>query len=94
MESLQEKFILKQLNNYNSNEIYYKNIDKLSDLSTSCVSKIFNKKNISGTDMKAVFYLFDILFLSESKTKLRQKGLYDLSKTIKKWIKNFIKCLI
>jgi hypothetical protein len=92
MESLQEKFILKQLNSYNSTEIYCKNIDKLSDLSTCCISKIFNKKNIiSGTDMKAVFCLFDILFLSESKTKLREKGLYDLSKTIKKWIKKMVK---
>jgi serine/threonine protein kinase len=92
MESLQEKFILKQLNNYNSSEMYCKHIDKLGDLSTSCISRIFNQKNIiSGTDMKALFCLFDTLFLSESKIKSREKGLYDLSKTIQKWIKKMVK---
>ena len=93
MESLQEKFILKQLNNYNSSEILYdKNIDILSDLSTSCIRRIFNQKNIiSATDIKAVCCLFDIFFLSESKTKAREKGLYDLSKNIKKWIKKMDK---
>jgi|688.fasta_scaffold116094_2 hypothetical protein len=92
MESLQEKFILKQLNNYNSSEMYCKNIDKLGDLSTSCISRIFNEKNIiSRTDMKALFCLFDTLFLSECKIKSREKGLYDLSKTIQKWIKKMVK---
>ena len=92
MESLQEKFILKQLNNYNSSEMYCKHIDKLGDLSTSCINRIFNQKNIiSGTDMKALFCLFDTLFLSESKIKSREKGLYDLSKTIQKWIKKMVK---
>ena len=92
MESLQEKFILKQLNNYNSSEMYCKNIDTLGDLSRSCISRIFNQKNIiSRTDMKALFCLFDTMFLSESKIKSREKGLYDLSKTIEKWIKKMVK---
>jgi serine/threonine protein kinase len=92
MESLQEKFILKQLNNYNSSEMYSKNIDTLGDLSRSCISRIFNQKNIiSTTDMKALFCLFDTMFLSESKIKSREKGLYDLSKTIEKWIKKMVK---
>ena len=92
MESLQEKFILNQLINYNSSEMYSKHIDKLGNISRSCISRIFNQKNIiSGTDMKALIYLFDTLFLSECKINSREKGLYDLSKTIQKWIKKMIK---
>jgi serine/threonine protein kinase len=92
MESLQEKFILNQLINYNSSEMHSKHIDKLSNISTSCISRIFNQKNIiSGTDMKALVCLFDTLFLSECKINSREKGLYDLSKTIQKWIKKMIK---
>ena len=94
MESLQEKFILKQLNNYDSSEMYCKNIDKLGEISRSCISRIFNQKNIiSRTDMKALFCLFDTLFLSESEFKIKsqEKGLYDLSKTIQKWIKKMVK---
>ena len=87
MKSLQEKFILDQLNKYDACEIRNKHIDKLNEISTKSLSRILNQNFSSGSDMKAVFCLFDTLFLSESKSKTKEKGLYNLSSTIQKWIK-------
>jgi len=86
MESSQEKFILKQLNAYPTCEIQEKYADKLKEVSTHAVKNILNQKFISGSDMKALSCLFDTMFFSASKKKKREKGLYNLSKHIQKWI--------
>ena len=88
MESVQETFILEKLNNYNTCELLDNKTEiyNLNEISYN-LSMILNKESVSGYDMKAVFYLFDVLFLSRSKTKIREKGLYNLSKTIKKCVK-------
>ena len=88
MESVQETFILEKLNNYNTCELLDNKTEiyNLNEISSN-LSMILNKESVSGYDMKAVFYLFDVLFLSRSKTKIREKGLYNLSKTIKKCVK-------
>jgi hypothetical protein len=91
MKSLQEKFILDQLNKYDGCEIRNKHIDNLNKVSTKTLSRILNQKFSNGSDMKAIFCLFDTLFLSESKSKTREKGLYNLSSNIQKWIKKMDK---
>ena len=74
MKSLQEKFILDKLNKYDGCEIRNKHIDNLNKVSTKTLSRILNQKFSNGSDMKAIFCLFDTLFLSESKSKTREKG--------------------
>jgi len=91
MKSLQEKFILDKLNKYDGCEIRNKHIDNLNKVSTKTLSRILNQKFSNGSDMKAIFCLFDTLFLSESKSKTREKGLYNLSSNIQKWVKKMEK---
>ena len=86
MERSQEKFILDQLNSYPACEIKEKYTDKLEEVSTPAVRNILNQKFVSGSDMKAVLCLFDTIFLSTSNKNVREKGLYNLSKHIHKWI--------
>lgn len=87
MERSQEKFILDQLNTYQICEIKEKHSDKLKEISTSAVRNILNQKFVNGSDMKAVLCLFQTLFISETKKNEREKGLYNLSTHIQKWIK-------
>ena len=84
MERSQEAFILKELNSYQLCEIKDKYTDNLKKISTPTVSNILNQKFVSGSDMNAVLCLFDTLLLST--TNRREKGLYNLSKDIQKWI--------
>ena len=84
MERSQEAFILKELNSYQLCEIKDKYTDNLKKISTPTVSNILNQKFVSGSDMNAVLCLFDTRLLST--TNRREKGLYNLSKDIQKWI--------
>ena len=95
MESVQETFILEKLNNYNTCELLDNKTEiyNLNEISSN-LSMILNKESVSGYDMKAVFYLFDVLFLSRSKTKIREKGLYNLSKTIQKWVQKMNQMIV
>lgn len=86
MERSQEKFILEQLNAYPICEISEKYTDKVKEVSIQVVRNILNKNFISGSDMKAVHYLFDTIFLSATKKNKREKGLYNLSKHIKQFV--------
>jgi hypothetical protein len=86
MERLQEKFILQELNSYPVCEIRDKYTDKLKEVSTPAVRNILNQKFVSGSDMKVVLCLFDTLFLSVTNNPQREKGLYNLSRHIQKWV--------
>jgi hypothetical protein len=94
MESLQENFIIEMLNEKNVFKIEDKHKNKLQEISAISLSKILNQASPSGSDMNAVFCLFDNLFLDGSKSKVREKGLYNLSKTIQKWIKKMNQMLV
>jgi len=85
MERSQQAFILKALNSYPVCEIQDKYINNIKEVSTTAVSNILNQKFVSGADMKAVLCLFDTILLSTGTTK-KEKGLYNLSKDIQKWI--------
>ena len=88
MESLQETFILENLNSISENEKLNKkqNIYNLKDVS-SRISMVLNQSCPTGSDMRAVFYLIDTLFLTGSSKKNRDKGLYSLKKNITECIK-------
>jgi Txe/YoeB family toxin of Txe-Axe toxin-antitoxin module len=84
MESLQETFILEQLKNDNShNQIKKYNLDELS----SYLNLLLNKESPTGSDMKAIAYLFDNLFSIGLKKDLKEKGLSNLSKKIQNCVK-------
>ena len=84
MESLQETFILEQLKNDNShNQIKKYNLDELS----SYLNLLLNQEAPTGSDMKAIAYLFDNLFSIGLKKDLKEKGLSNLSKKIQNCIK-------
>lgn len=92
MEGFQDKFILEQLNIYPICEIKEKYIYNLKEVFTSVVGKILNQNFVNGSDMRAVLCLFDTLFLSTINTKnIREKGLYNLTEHINKWIKRMKK---
>ena len=89
MEREQRQYISEQLDldskheKLNKKEKMY-NIDEVSSrigmiLSQTCPP--------TGSDMKAVFYLIDTLFLSGSSKKNRDKGLYSLTKNINDCVK-------
>lgn len=84
MEDSQLKFIFNKLNTYPVCSIKEKYKNQLKEVSTPVVENILNQKFIRGPDMKAVLCLFDTLFLSS--TKGREKGLYNLSNSVQKWI--------
>lgn len=81
----QHLFILEVLNRYFPCEIKDRYIDKLSDISTSKINIILNQKFASGADMKALFCLFDTMFLSSFSR--RQEGLVVLKKDFRKFIR-------
>ena len=82
----QNKFISDQLSIYKGCQIQDKHLYDLKKVCTSCLSIILNQKFINPIDMKAVFCLFDTLFLQTSKRK--ENGIYVLTKNIKDYIKN------
>ena len=70
MESLQETFILEQLKNDNShNQLKKYNLDELS----SYLNLLLNQESPTGSDMKAIAYLFDNLFSIGLKKDLKEK---------------------
>jgi hypothetical protein len=84
MESLQETFILEKLKNYNyHNPLRKYNLDELS----SHLNILLNKESPTGSDMKAIVYLFNILFSIGLKKDLKEKGLCNLSKKIQNCVK-------
>jgi serine/threonine protein kinase len=88
MESLQETFILEKLNTLIDNEKIDKGKKKFkSSKVCSYISMILNQAYPTGSDMKALFYLFDTLFISRTCKKVNEKGLYNLSKNINKCVK-------
>lgn len=88
MESLQQTFILENLNSDSENEKLNKKqkIYNPSEIS-SRISMILSQAYPTGSDMRAVFYLIDTLFLSNSSKKIREKGLYSLTKNMKDCVK-------
>ena len=88
MESLQQTFILEKLNSDSENEKLNKKqkIYNTSEIS-SRISMILSQAYPTGSDMRAVFYLIDTLFLSNSSKQIREKGLYSLTKNIKDCVK-------
>jgi hypothetical protein len=88
MESLQRTFILENLNSDSENEKLNKKQKKydLTEIS-SRINMILNQAYPTGSDMRAVFYLIDTLFLSNSNKKVREKGLYSLTKNMKDCVK-------
>jgi hypothetical protein len=88
MESLQRTFILENLNSDSENEkLNKKQKNYNSTQISSRISMILNQSYPTGSDMQAVFYLIDALFLSNSSKKIREKGLYNLTKNIKDCVK-------
>jgi hypothetical protein len=88
MESLQQTFILEKLNSDSENEKLNKKqkIYNTSEIS-SRISMILSQSYPTGSDMRAVFYLIDTLFLSNSSKKIREKGLYSLNKNMNDCVK-------
>lgn len=88
MESLQQTFILENLNSASENEKVNKKqkIYNSTEIS-SRISMILSQTYPTGSDMRAVFYLIDTLFLSNSSKKIREKGLYSLTKNMKDCVK-------
>ena len=88
MERLQETFILEKLKISIDNEKLDKRNQnyKRSEI-CSYINMLLNQSYPTGTDMKALFYLFDTLFISRSCKKGNENGLYKLSKNIKKYVK-------
>ena len=82
----QNKFISDQLSIYKGCQIQDRHLYDLKKVCTSCLSMILNQKFINHVDMKAVFCLFDTLFLQTSKRK--ENGIYVLTKNIRDYIKN------
>ena len=74
----QNKFISDQLIRYTGCQIKDKHLYDLKNVCTSCLIMILNQKFINPVDMKAVFCLFDTLFLQTSKRK--ENGIYVLTK--------------
>ena len=88
MESLQRTFILENLNSDSENEkLNKKQKNYNSTQISSRISMILKQAYPTGSDMQAVFYLIDALFLSNSSKKIREKGLYSLTKNIKDCVK-------
>lgn len=88
MESLQQTFILENLNSASENEkINKKQKNYNSTEISSRISMILSQAYPTGSDMRAVFYLIDTLFLSNSSKKIREKGLYSLTKNMKDCVK-------
>lgn len=87
MESFQQTFILENLNAISDSEKLEKKRNYNSKEISSRISLILKQAYPTGSDMKAVFYLIDSLFLSGSDKKVREKGLYSLTKNIKTCIK-------
>lgn len=85
IEKKQHLFILEVLNRHFPCELKDRYIDKLSDISTSKINIILNQKFASGADMKALFCLFDTMFLSSFSR--RQEGLVVLKKDFRKFIR-------
>jgi hypothetical protein len=84
MEILQETFILEKLQNYKSyNQLTKHNLDELS----SYLRILLNQESPTGSDMKAIVYLFDNLFSIGLKKDLKEKGLCSLSKKIQNCVK-------
>jgi hypothetical protein len=84
MERLQETFILEKLQNYKSyNQLTKHNLDELS----SYLRILLNQESPTGSDMKAIVYLFDNLFSIGLKKDLKEKGLCSLSKKIQNCVK-------
>ena len=88
MESLQRTFILENLNSESENEKINKKQKKynLTEIS-SRINTILSQAYPTGSDMQAVFYLIDTLFLSNSSKNIREKGLYSLTKNMKDCVK-------
>jgi serine/threonine protein kinase len=87
MESFQQTFILENLNSISDSEKLEKKRSYNSKEISSRISLILNQAYPTGSDMKAVFYLIDSLFLAGSAKKVREKGLYSLTKNIRTCIK-------
>jgi hypothetical protein len=89
MESFQQTFILENLNSDSKNEKLNKKQKKynLTEISLR-INMILSQAYPTGSDMRAVFYLIDTLFLSNSTKKIREKGLYSLTKNMKDCVKN------
>lgn len=88
MESLQRTFILENLNSDSKNEklnTKQKNYNSIEI--SSRISMILSQAYPTGSDMRAVFYLIDTLFLSNSSKNIREKGLYSLTKNMKDCVK-------
>ena len=82
----QNKFISDQLTEYKGCQIQDKHLYDLKNICTSCLSMILNQKFIKPVDMKAVFCIFDTLFLQTSTRK--ENGIYVLTKNIRDYIKS------
>ena len=88
MESLQQTFILENLNSASENEKINKKQKNYNSIEISSrISTILSQAYPTGSDMRAVFYLIDTLFLSNSSKKIREKGLYSLTKNMKDCVK-------
>jgi hypothetical protein len=89
MKEDQEVIINEEISTYYPCEINTQHIDKmkLKDLSILRLSTILKQKIISGTDMKAVFCLFETLFLATSQKK--RDGICVLTENIREYISNF-----
>lgn len=88
MESLQRTFILENLNSDSENEKLNKKQKKYNSTEISSrISMILSQSYPTGSDMRAVFYLIDALFLSDSSKKIREKGLYSLTKNMNDCVK-------
>jgi hypothetical protein len=88
MESLQQTFILENLNSASENEkLNTKQKNYNSTEISSGISMILSQSYPTGSDMRAVFYLIDTLFLSNSSKKIREKGLYSLNKNMNDCVK-------
>ena len=62
---------------------------EMSKISTPIVKNILDNKFKSGSDMNAVIYMFDSLFLSTAKSK--KDGIFHLSVHVSKWVNKFEK---
>ena len=82
-KEIQEEIVTEKLTNYNYCEI--KHTDKLKKISIKYLIKLLEENKTNGSDMKALFCLFNTLFSATSEKKT--KGLPFLNDSIRDYIK-------
>ena len=85
----QQQYIIEQLNNYSLCNF---NINSINEISISLVQKILDENFINGSDMKAILCMFDTIF--KTKGEKTQKGLYNFSENVNKWLKTMKKLIV